>query len=235
MYSEDQEVEKRKFDIKVKPKMPFSWYSLKVEDNPKAKESKVKATTSTGQSKEPVEVVTSSQPPTAIPEPTSRPSISTPPNIPASSAYPLTAYRLNQTLSTEQWKTLKELSKYTKKLNKTWASKESVKEFRGEVEKMKTTDHLHLEVLLHDQPPAAQIEQVPENEIERAPKRRRMIPQVDDLEIELEETEGVASGQPQAPGTDDSGAQPQDPVLSKDPTQSKEPILPQDPMQTEDP
>ena len=48
MYFEDQDVEKRKFDVKVKPKMPFSWYSLKGDDNPKGKDPKGKATTSTG-------------------------------------------------------------------------------------------------------------------------------------------------------------------------------------------
>jgi len=37
MYFEDQDGEKRKFDVKVKPKMPFSWYSLKGDDNPKTK------------------------------------------------------------------------------------------------------------------------------------------------------------------------------------------------------
>ncbi|XP_070025777.1 uncharacterized protein [Nicotiana sylvestris] len=92
MYLEDQEVEKRKFDVKVKRKMPFSWYSLKGLDNPKAKGSKGKATTSIGQYEEPVVVVTPSLSPTAMPDPASGPSTSLPPDIPSSSAYPLTAH-----------------------------------------------------------------------------------------------------------------------------------------------
>ena len=37
MYFRDLEVEKRPFDVKVKPVAPFSWYSLKGLDNPKEK------------------------------------------------------------------------------------------------------------------------------------------------------------------------------------------------------
>ncbi|XP_070010590.1 uncharacterized protein [Nicotiana sylvestris] len=50
----------------------------------------------------------------------------------------------------DQGKTLQELSKYTKKLKKTRASKESVKELRGEVEKMKAFDRLKSEFLRYE-------------------------------------------------------------------------------------
>lgn len=53
-------------------------------------------------------------------------------------------------------KTLKELTKETKKLRKTRASKESVKEMRVEVEKMNATDNLPLALLFHEYPPVAQ-------------------------------------------------------------------------------
>lgn len=48
MYSRDQEVENRPFDIKVKPVAPFSWYSLKGSDNPKEKNYKPPASAPTG-------------------------------------------------------------------------------------------------------------------------------------------------------------------------------------------
>lgn len=99
MYFEDQDVEKRKFDVKVKLKMPVSWYSLKADDNPKAKDPKGKPTTFTGHNEDPVVVVTSSQPPSATPDIAPEPSTSTTPVIPSSSAYPLTAHCLIQTLA----------------------------------------------------------------------------------------------------------------------------------------
>lgn len=83
-------------------------------------------------------------------------------------------------------KALEEMPKETKKLRKTRASKESVKELRVEVEKIKAADHLPLDLLLHEQPPAAQTEPEQEQEMERAPKRRMVIPQTDDAVIELE-------------------------------------------------
>ena len=51
-------------------------------------------------------------------------------------------------------KALKDLTKEIKKLRKTRASKESVKELRVEVERL-TVDHLPLDLLLHDPTPAA--------------------------------------------------------------------------------
>lgn len=88
---------------------------------------------------------------------------------------------------------LKELTKETKKLRKTRASKESVKELRVEVEKMKA-DQLPLELLLHDPILAAHPEL--EQELERAPKRRRMIPRTDDAVIELANPQDGSSIQP---------------------------------------
>ncbi|XP_070017981.1 uncharacterized protein [Nicotiana sylvestris] len=242
MYFEDQDVEKRRFYVKVKPKAPFSWYSTKGPDNPK--DPKGKSTASTGQSEEPVVAVAPTQPPSATPDMAPGPSTSTAPNISSSAAYPLTTHRLSQALaSINKWmqaatskmsvlstsvaaqsappqpqvpqsmedtlkellenqkkllenqklilddvgshgKALKDLTKETKKLRKTPALKESVKELRVEVERLKV-DHLPLDLLLHDLALAAQPE--PEQETERPSKRKRVIPHADDVVIELED------------------------------------------------
>ncbi|XP_019241213.1 PREDICTED: RNA polymerase II degradation factor 1-like [Nicotiana attenuata] len=289
MYLNDLDVEKRRFDVKVKAKAPFSWYNTKGPDNPK--DPKGKAPTSAGQSEEPVVVVTPSQPPSATPDTTRGPSTSTVPDIPSSSAYPLIAHHLNQTLASinnlmqaatsklsvlstsveaqsvppqpqlpqsvedtlkelldnqklileavdSHGKALKELTKETKKLRKTRASKESVKELRADVEKMKV-DHSTFDLLLHDPGPAAQPE--PERETKRPAKRRRVIPRADDAVIELEDPQGGSSSQPQIPvqaqdlihaqvpvETQNSGSQPQVPEQTEDPG-----TQPQDPMQAE--
>ncbi|XP_019240122.1 PREDICTED: putative uncharacterized protein DDB_G0290521 [Nicotiana attenuata] len=86
MYFEDQDAEGRRLDLEVKPKCPFF--------GPKGK-----ATTSTSQSEEPVVAVPSSQPPTATPDTAPGPSTATAADIPSSSAYPLTAHCLSQTLA----------------------------------------------------------------------------------------------------------------------------------------
>ncbi|XP_070015326.1 RNA polymerase II degradation factor 1-like [Nicotiana sylvestris] len=209
-------------------------YSLKGDDNPK--DPKGKATASTGQSEEPV-VVASSQPPSATPDIALEPSTSTIGGNPVR-----TSTAINSSLSggdsqgasgqPEEAPGEPELPKKTKKLRKTRASKESVKELRGEVEKIKA-DHLPLELLLHNPVPAAKPE--PEQEIERPAKRKRVIPQADDAVIELEDSQRASSSQPQAP------EQPQVPVQTHDteipsqvPEQSQDPgTQAHDPMQTE--
>ncbi|XP_070024124.1 uncharacterized protein [Nicotiana sylvestris] len=183
------------------------------------------------------------QPPSATTDMAQGPSTSTAPEIPSSTVYPLTAHRLNQTLSNiNNWmqtttsklsvlatsvatqsvppppqvpqsvedtlkelldnqkklidaidshdKELKELAREAKKMRKSRASKESVKELRVEVERLKA-DHLPLDLLLHDPAPAAQPQ--PEQETERPPKRKRVIPHNDDAVIELEDLQGDSS------------------------------------------
>ncbi|XP_019252891.1 PREDICTED: uncharacterized protein DDB_G0290587-like [Nicotiana attenuata] len=198
---------------------------LQSDDNPKGKDPKGKSTASTGQSEEQVVVVAPFQPPSATPDIAPGPSTTTTPDIPSYSAYPLTAHRLSQTLSSiNNWmqaatsklakkllenqrliltaldshgKELKELAKETKKLRKTRASRESVKELRVEVEKIKAADHLPLELLLHDPTPAVQPKQ--EQDLQRESKRRRVIPRTDDAVIELAEPQEGSSSQPQVP------------------------------------
>lgn len=97
-------------------------------------------------------------------------------------------------------KALKELVKEHKKLRKTQASKESVKELMDEVDRMKA-DHLPLDLLLQDLVPAAHPQ--PEQS-QRPPKRKRMIPQADDAVIQLADPPETSSSQPQDA--------PQDPV-----------------------
>ncbi|XP_075089086.1 uncharacterized protein LOC142170718 [Nicotiana tabacum] len=104
MYFRDLKMEKRPFDIKVKVKAPFSWYSMQGDDNPKSKNFKATVTSPTGQSEEPLMVVTPADPAstsTAIPL---GPSTSADPEIPSSRAHPITAHRLSQTLlSINNW------------------------------------------------------------------------------------------------------------------------------------
>ena len=90
-------------------------------------------------------------------------------------------------------KALKELAREAKKMRKTRASKESVKELLVEVERLKV-DHLPLDLLLHDPAPAAQPQ--PEQS-ERPPKRKRVIPQSDDAVIQLVDPSETSSSQPQ--------------------------------------
>jgi len=239
--------------MKVKAKAPFSWYSLQGDDNPKGKHFNSKATTSTGQSEEPVVVVAPTQPPSTSADMAPGPSTYIVPEIPSSTAYPLTSHRLNQTLTNiNNWmqtvtsklfvlsttvaaqsappppqvpqsiedtlkdlldnqkkilenqklltnvvdsyrKDLKELSREAKKMRKTRASKESVKELRVEVEILKA-DHLPLDLLLHDPVPPAHPQ--PEQS-ERPPKRKRVIPQSDDAVIQLADPLETSSSHPQ--------------------------------------
>ncbi|XP_075075744.1 uncharacterized protein LOC142162809 [Nicotiana tabacum] len=110
MYFRDLKVEKRPFDIKVKPVAPFSWYSLKGSDNPKDKNYKPPASAPTGQSEEPVAVKPSTEPTSTVadmpsgPSTTTGPSTSAGPEIPSSRAHPITAHQLSQTLlSLNNW------------------------------------------------------------------------------------------------------------------------------------
>lgn len=86
-------------------------------------------------------------------------------------------------------KALKELAREGKKMRKTWASKESVKELRVEVDRLKA-DHLPLDLLLHDSVPAAHPQLV---QSESPPKRKRVIPRADDAVIPLEDPQGDSS------------------------------------------
>ncbi|XP_019259209.1 PREDICTED: uncharacterized protein LOC109237369 [Nicotiana attenuata] len=196
------------------------------------------------------------------------PSTSTAPDIPSTSTYPLTAHRLSQALvSINKWmqtassklskkllenqkliteaidshgKALKELAKEAKKMKKTRASKESVKRLRVEVDRLKT-DQLPLDLILHEPAPAAQPQ--PEQELERPPKRRRVIPCSDDAIKQLEDPQGDSSSQPQESTQDSVQVQAQVPVepqatgsQSQVPEQTEDPgTQTQDPIRTEDP
>ncbi|XP_070040513.1 uncharacterized protein [Nicotiana tomentosiformis] len=216
--------------MKVKPKRPFSWYSLQGPDNPK---SKGKSTTSTGQSEEPGIVATGSVPSTAegssasMPYPSSGPSTSIPPLVPSSSAYPQTALRVNRTLADiNNW-----MQVATSKLSalssaaasqavpeqlqmppsveeslKSEEKKKGQEELKKEVAKLTSASDIPLDLLMGETAHAAQTAQpvqVPEQEADREPVRRVVIPQTEDLEIELEDPEGGdESGQPQDPTRD---------------------------------
>ncbi|XP_019261719.1 PREDICTED: lysine-rich arabinogalactan protein 17-like [Nicotiana attenuata] len=122
MYFRDLKVEKKPFDVKVKPVAPFSWYSLKGPDNPKDKNYKPPPSAPTGQSEEPVVVEPSIEPSTEPistepastvadmppgPSSTAGPSTSASPGIPSSRAHPITAHQLSQTLhSLNNWMSL---------------------------------------------------------------------------------------------------------------------------------
>nr|XP_009615097.1 uncharacterized protein LOC104107887 [Nicotiana tomentosiformis]XP_033514991.1 uncharacterized protein LOC104107887 [Nicotiana tomentosiformis]XP_033514992.1 uncharacterized protein LOC104107887 [Nicotiana tomentosiformis]XP_033514993.1 uncharacterized protein LOC104107887 [Nicotiana tomentosiformis] len=254
LYLENQGVEGRHFDTKVKPKRPLSWYNLQGADNPK---SKGKATTSTSQSAEPRVVATGSEPSTAesslaaMPPPSSGTSVTTPLFVPLSFAYPLTSLRVSQTLSSVNiWlqeaisklsvlssavaaqaapaqlqvppsvedslkelldnqkklldnqkkiletldthgKVIKELGKQVKKMKKTQASKESVELLKKEVEKFTSTGDIPLDLLMEETAPAAQKAQASEQEADREPVRGFVVPQSEDLKIQLEVPEGV--------------------------------------------
>lgn len=104
MYFRDLEVEKRKFDVEVKAKAPFSWYNMQGDDNPKGKNCKGITTASTRQSEEPVVVVAHTQPSSTSADMPSGPSTSVVPNIPSILPYPVTAHRLSQALlSIKNW------------------------------------------------------------------------------------------------------------------------------------
>nr|XP_009786220.1 PREDICTED: predicted GPI-anchored protein 58 [Nicotiana sylvestris] len=98
------QVDKRPYNIKVKGTSPFSWYSVKGNDNPKDKNYKAPASASTSQSEEPVAVEAPAEPASTSaempPGPSTSsaippgPSTSAGPEIPSSWAHPITAYRL---------------------------------------------------------------------------------------------------------------------------------------------
>nr|XP_016515770.1 PREDICTED: uncharacterized protein LOC107832437 [Nicotiana tabacum]XP_016515777.1 PREDICTED: uncharacterized protein LOC107832437 [Nicotiana tabacum] len=90
-------------------------------------------------------------------------------------------------------KTLKDLAQEHKKLRKTRASKEFVKELRADVDRLKA-DQMPLDLLLEDLVPATQPQQ---EQIQRPPKRRRMIPKADDAIIQLADPLETSSNQPQ--------------------------------------
>lgn len=82
-----------------------------------------------------------------------------------------------------QGKAIKDLDKQAKKIKKTQASKVSVKMLRKEIEAIRSTEDIPLDLILEEPVPAAQAVQAPEQEADREPIRRRVILQPDDLEI----------------------------------------------------
>nr|XP_016450879.1 PREDICTED: uncharacterized protein LOC107775641 [Nicotiana tabacum] len=90
--------------IKVKAKAPFSWYNMQRDDNPKSKNFKSTVTAPSGQSEEPVVVVTSAEPTSTSTATPPGPSTSADPEIPSSQAHPITAHLLSQALlSINNW------------------------------------------------------------------------------------------------------------------------------------
>ncbi|XP_070003339.1 uncharacterized protein [Nicotiana sylvestris] len=90
-------------------------------------------------------------------------------------------------------KALKELAREHKKPRKTRASKESVKELRADVDRLKAYQ-LPLDLLLEDPVPVAQPQQ---EQTQRPPNRRRMIPRADDAIIQLADPPETSSSQPE--------------------------------------
>ncbi|XP_070026321.1 uncharacterized protein [Nicotiana sylvestris] len=89
-------------------------------------------------------------------------------------------------------KALKEHAREHKKLRKTWASKESVKTLREDVDKLKA-DQLPLDLLFEDPAPAA----APIAETQQLPKNKRKLPSANEAIIQLADPLEAFSSQPQ--------------------------------------
>ncbi|XP_019257855.1 PREDICTED: PERQ amino acid-rich with GYF domain-containing protein 2-like [Nicotiana attenuata] len=202
MYFRDLKFEKRPFDITVKAKAPFFWYSMHGDDNPKSKNFKGTTTASTGQSEELVVVVAPAQPASTSTDIPPGPSTSADPEIPSSRAYPTTSSKLSILTTTVEAQlappppqvpqsiedALKEILVNQKKII------DNQKVLADAVDSHSKADKLPLDLLLHD--PAPEAYPQPEQS-QRPPKRKRMIPRADDAVIKLADPPEASSSQPQ--------------------------------------
>nr|XP_009778470.1 PREDICTED: predicted GPI-anchored protein 58 [Nicotiana sylvestris] len=143
------------------------------DDNPKNKNFKGPTTTPTGQSEEPVVIMTPAQPASTSTDIPPGPSASDP-EIPSSRAYPVTAHRLSQALlSINNWM-------------QTVSSKFSI---------LTTT----IEAQSTPPPPQDPVPSAhPQLEKSQRPSnRKRMIPRADDAVIQLADPPEASSNQPQ--------------------------------------
>ncbi|XP_070002855.1 uncharacterized protein [Nicotiana sylvestris] len=94
-------------------------------------------------------------------------------------------------------KARKELAREHKKLRKTRASKESVKELRADVDKL-MADQMPLDLLFGDRAPAVALVVEPQQEqTQRLPRKKRKLPSADEAVIRLTDPQEVSFSQPQ--------------------------------------